>query len=198
MSPISLSFTPGAMTGTSTTPSPASLQFSMAFSFRSLSFLPLRLKSVADGTSQVTACGELQEHTAALPQVLFAKPAVIGTTFRGLLPVNGRFDAPVLDLPVEIAPDIAFPDQSFERTVLGAAFQHIYIPVPVGVFFGRDHFEAYRAYAFCFCKYHCSDLFADDRFIGGFSARLKEAVRHRSSPYGFKIILAPKQSHILN
>ena len=80
----------------------------------------------ADGTLQITAVGQLQQHAAAVPLMALAQAAVVGTApFHLVGPDRGHGGVAVPCAPGHVLSLIPLPDQGPEAAVFPAGFVHI-------------------------------------------------------------------------
>ena len=103
---------------------------------RVIAALPRR--RIADGTFQIAAPGELQQHTAALSKVRGAQPAVVGAAPLRLFAVHRRVDGGAFAVPHEILLYAPLPYKRGKSPVLRAGLIEIYT-VLAHRFLGLQH-----------------------------------------------------------
>ena len=101
----------------------------------------------AHGAAEIAARCELQQHTAALTQMLLAESAVVRTAVFRVPAVYRRLHGAAAEVPAHIAYEIVLPDERAEFAVLGALLVHIDIAVCTRALFCGKLSQTHRAHA---------------------------------------------------
>ena len=111
--------------------------------------------SEAHRALQITAIGQFQQHTAAVPLMALAQTAVIGTALFHRLRPNRRHDSVgIAFCPGNVAFYVTFPDEGAEIAMIPAPFFHIDIAVVTNHLFRRNFSQADGADRHSFSDFH--------------------------------------------